>query len=73
MLQGKERGLGGNMKGDAYQNGGLIIVKEGKIIYSFIQENPADHASNADILKVQQLILQSNNKRSISSKSSYWP
>jgi len=51
MFKGKERGLGGNMKGDAYQNGGLIIVKEGKIIYSFIQENPADHASNADILK----------------------
>ena len=41
------------MRGDGLQNGGLLIVKEGKIIYSFVQENPADHASNADILKVQ--------------------
>lgn len=51
LSKGKERGLGGNMKGDGLQNGGLIIVQEGKIIYSFIQENPADHASNEDILK----------------------
>jgi len=47
----KEKGITGNMSGDGFQNGGLLIVKEGKIIYSFIQENPADHASNEDILK----------------------
>lgn len=52
-MQGKEKGITGNMSGDGFQNGGLLIVKEGKIIYSFIQENPADHASNEDILKVK--------------------
>ena len=41
------------MKGDGYQNGGLIIVeKGGKLLYSYRQENPADHPSNEDILKV---------------------
>jgi len=51
VSKGRERGVGGNMSGDGLQNGGLLIVKEGKIIYSFIQENPADHASKEDILK----------------------
>ena len=41
------------MRGDGYQNGGLLVVeKGGKVLYSFIQENPADHAQNEDVLKV---------------------
>ena len=41
------------MQGDGYQNGGLLVVeKGGKLLYSYFQENPADHASNEDILKV---------------------
>lgn len=41
------------MKGDGYQNGGLIIVeKGGKLLYSYRQENPADHPHNDEILKV---------------------
>lgn len=41
------------MKGDGYQNGGLLVVeKGGKLLYSYMQENPADHANNDDILKV---------------------
>jgi len=55
ISRGKEKGITGNMSGDGFQNGGLLIVKEGKIIYSFIQENPADHASNEDILKALNL------------------
>jgi hypothetical protein len=51
--QGKQRGVGGDMRGDGYQNGGLLVVeKGGKVLYSFIQENPADHAQNEDVLKV---------------------
>ncbi len=41
------------MRGDGFQNGGLLVVeKGGKVLYTFIQENPADHASNEDVLKV---------------------
>jgi len=57
VSKGRERGVGGNMRGDGLQNGGLLIVKEGKIIYSFVQENPADHASNADILKALNITV----------------
>jgi prostamide/prostaglandin F2alpha synthase len=54
--KGKERNLGGDLKGDAFQNGGLLVVeKGGKVLYSFIQENPADHAQNEDILKALKL------------------
>lgn len=53
FLQGKERGVGGDLRGDGFQNGGLLVVgKGGKVLYSFVQENPADHAANEDILKV---------------------
>ena len=42
------------MKGDGLQNGGVLVVeKGGKLLYSFTQVNPAEHASNDDILKVQ--------------------
>ena len=51
--QGKQREVGGDMRGDGFQNGGLLVVeKGGKVLYSFIQENPADHAQNEDILQV---------------------
>ena len=53
-MKGRERGVGGDLKGDGYQNGGLLVVgKGGKLLYSFVQENPADHAANEDILKVR--------------------
>jgi len=49
----KELGLGGNMKGDGYQNGGCMIIKAGgaESLYTYKQENAADHPDNADILK----------------------
>jgi len=48
----KEMGVGGDLKGDGFQNGGLIVVERGgKVLYSFVQQNVADHASNEDILK----------------------
>ncbi|KAI9559979.1 hypothetical protein GHT06_013987 [Daphnia sinensis] len=54
--KGRERGVGGDLRGDGYQNGGLLVVgKGGKVLYSFVQENPADHAANEDILKALNL------------------
>ena len=53
-------GVGGDLKGDGFQNGGLIVVERGgKVLYSFVQESFADHASNQDILKVRfsQLLI----------------
>ena len=49
----KELGLGGNMKGDGYQNGGCLVVEAGggKALYTYRQEHAADHPDNADILK----------------------
>ena len=52
-MQIKEKGIDGDLKGDGFQNGGLVVVdKGGKILFKFVQENVADHASNEDILKV---------------------
>lgn len=53
-LQAKELGIKGDMKGDGFQNGGLLVVagKGEKVLYEFKQDNPADHAENATILKV---------------------
>lgn len=47
------------MRGDGFQNGGLLVVgKGGKVLYSFVQENFADHAANEDILKVRTVVFR---------------
>ena len=52
QARAKSLGLGGNMAGDGYQNGGAIVVKQGgETLFHFVQEEAAEHASNADILK----------------------
>jgi len=45
--------LGGNMAGDWYQNGGCLVVGQGgtPTMYTFIQEDAADHPKNSDILE----------------------
>lgn len=50
----KLRKISGNMKGDGFQNGGLIIVAAAgeKVLFSFKQESPADHTDNEDILSI---------------------
>ena len=45
-------GLGGDMKGDGFQNGGaLIIDKNGKQLYEYVQEDAAEHISAEEIYK----------------------
>ncbi|XP_067945952.1 prostamide/prostaglandin F synthase-like [Watersipora subatra] len=44
--------LGGDLKGDGYQNGGTIVVeKGGKLLLSYVQENVAGHVELTDVLK----------------------
>jgi len=59
MDKGKKMAVGGNVAGDGWQNGGLMVVeaKGADILFEFKQDNPADHAENSDIL--QALGLQS--------------
>ena len=50
---------GGDLKGDGYQNGGtLVVAAGGKVLFSYLQEDPADHADPQDILKA--LGIQAN-------------
>lgn len=53
MDKGKKMAVGGNVSGDGWQNGGLMVVeaKGSDILFDFKQENPADHAENSDILQ----------------------
>ena len=45
-------GLSGDMKGDGFQNGGALIVdKNGKQLYEYIQEDASEHISADEILK----------------------
>lgn len=50
----KALGLGGDLKGDGYQNGGALVVEKGgeKPLLVYVQKDAPDHASNKDILKV---------------------
>jgi len=45
--------LGGNLAGDGYQTGGVLIVGQGgaPTMYTYKQDDPADHPDNAEILK----------------------
>ena len=48
----KTIGVGGDMKGDGFQNGGaLVIDKNGKLLLEYKQEDAADHVSAEDVLK----------------------
>lgn len=49
----KSLSLGGDLKGDGYQNGGCIIVGAGgsPTMFSFRQEDPSDHPENDQILE----------------------
>ena len=52
--QSKAKGMNihGDLKGDAFQNGGALIVdKGGKQLLEFIQEDSADHVSAEQIYK----------------------
>lgn len=53
VRKGKAWKVGGDMKGDGFQNGGLLVVapKGEKVLFEFKQDNPADHAENSDILQ----------------------
>lgn len=56
QARAKNLGLGGNMAGDGYQNGGALVVKQGgETLFHFVQAEAAEHASNADILKALNL------------------
>ena len=46
--------LGGNItQGDGYQNGGCLVVAAGggPVLFSFVQQDPADHPDNQTILE----------------------
>jgi hypothetical protein len=45
-------GIKGDIRGDGYQSGGALVVDtNGIVLHEFIQEDPADHISENDILK----------------------
>jgi len=48
----KAANLGGNLAGDGYQNGGVMVVGKGgtPTIFTYVQEDAADHANNDDII-----------------------
>ncbi|KAF2354238.1 Peroxiredoxin-like FAM213/AAED1 [Trinorchestia longiramus] len=57
MSKGKAANIKNDLKGNGFQNGGLLVVASGgsKVLYEYRQENPADHAPNSDILQALNL------------------
>ena len=60
--QGKAKalGLGGNMSGDGYQNGGCLVVEKGggdKPLLYYVQKGAPDHVANSDVLKVNGVMF----------------
>ena len=50
----KRLGLGGNLDGDKYQNGGCLVLEKGggdAPLLHFIQQAAPDHVENAEVLK----------------------
>jgi len=46
-----ELNVGGNLLGDGFQNGGVLVVdKGGKTLHLYVQDGPADHEDNTNIL-----------------------
>ncbi len=52
----KESGVGGDMRGDGFQNGGAIIVdKGGKLLYEYRQDDASEQISADEILNALNL------------------
>jgi len=60
MDKGKKMALGGDLKGDGWQNGGLMVIEAtgSDFLFEFKQDNPADHAENSDILQALGLQVE---------------
>ncbi|CAC5360041.1 PRXL2B [Mytilus coruscus] len=53
MSKAKEDKIDGDFKGDGFQNGGtLVIGTGGKVLLNFKQQEPSDHVSPNEVLKV---------------------
>jgi len=52
----------GDLRGDGFQNGGLLIVKKGgqEVLLSYRQENPADHVENAAVLNALGIVANTD-------------
>ena len=49
-----ELNVGGNLLGNGFQNGGVLVVeKGGKTLHHYVQDGPADHEDNTTIINVQ--------------------
>ncbi len=59
QAKAKELGLGGNMRGDGYQNGGVLIVGAGgdPTLLQWKQEAAPDHVANEEVLKALDIQL----------------
>lgn len=52
----KESGVGGDMKGDGFQNGGAMVIdKGGKLLYEYKQEDASEQISAEEILTALNL------------------
>jgi len=69
MDEAKKDKMGGNLKGDGYQNGGTVVVAAGgKVLFSYVQDQPYDHAETSDILKA--LGLKADNQQDTAAAAS---
>lgn len=66
----KSKGIGGDLKGDGYQNGGTLVVSAGgkEVLLDFRQDSPADHVEPSEILKVLNIKGDTTEKPSGSGK-----
>ena len=56
LSKGRSMGISGDMKGDAFQNGGALVVdKGGKLLFEYIQEDAAEQISEEQILTALKL------------------
>lgn len=68
ISKAREAKVGGDFKGDGFQNGGTLVVKAGgeKCLLSYVQESPAEHV---DLNKVLEALGISSNVDSSASTS----
>ncbi len=57
QFQAKKLNLGGDIKGDGFQNGGALVVEKGgsKTLMQYVQQAAPDHVSNEEVLKVSRI------------------
>lgn len=75
ISEARSQGISGNLSGDGFQNGGLLIVSKGgdQVLLNFKEESPGQHVENDVILDALKITISKETLEQIQSQADDMP